>query len=69
LPSGSGAPPAIKREPELAPQQEKQQASSKTSVEPVVAPIEHEPVVDLQHQIDLHDSLSGHEHTVHSGIF
>jgi hypothetical protein len=34
-----------------------------------VAPIEHEPVVDLQHQIDLHDSLSGHEHTVHSGIF
>lgn len=68
-PSGSGAPLAIKREPELAQQPEEQQANSKTSVEPVVGPTEHEPVIDLQDQIDLHDSLSGHEHTVHSGIF
>jgi hypothetical protein len=68
-PSGTGAPLAIKREPEVTPLE----PSAQTENSPITASpktaAELENTADLEHQIDLHDSLGGHEHTIHSGVF
>jgi len=68
-PSGNGTPLAHKREPEVIEAPQLLEANPATVTESKIAPVEHEPVGDLEHQINIHDSLGGHEHTVHSGIF
>lgn len=67
-PSGDGAPLAQKLEPEVLKMQERQvQPAGVGQLTTVSA--EHESTVDLEHQINSHDSLGGHEHTVHRGVF
>jgi type IV secretory pathway TraG/TraD family ATPase VirD4 len=68
-PSGTGAPLTHKREPEIALAEQEIQSDRSSIAESPIAPAELEPVSDLQDQIDLHDSLGGHQHAVHSGIF
>ena len=67
--SGAGAPLAHKREPDIATAEQEIHPEKSFISELTMAPTEVEPMTDLQDQIDLHDSLGGHEHTVHSGIF
>jgi hypothetical protein len=68
-PSGTGAPLALKREPEVNPaEQNIQPENSSITASPKTTP-ELENPADLEHQIDFHDSLGGHEHTIHSGVF
>jgi hypothetical protein len=67
--SGTGAPLTHKREVEIATPEQEIQPEKAFMDESPIAPVELEPVSDLQDQIDLHDSLGGHQHAVHPGIF
>jgi hypothetical protein len=64
--SGTGTPLAHKREPEQAAAPREHEAAPVTSS---TAPVEAEQDLDQEHQIASHDSLSGHEHVMHSAIF
>jgi hypothetical protein len=68
-PSGTGAPLALKREPEVNPAEQNIQPENSSITASPKTTAELENPADLEHQIDLHDSLGGHEHTIHSGVF
>jgi hypothetical protein len=68
-PSGTGAPLALKREPEVNPAEQNIQPENSPITASPKTTAELENTADLEHQIDLHDSLGGHEHTIHSGVF
>ena len=67
--SGSGAPLAHNREVEVVAAKQEVQPGKPAIANAPVTPMEVEQENDLQDQIDLHDSLEGHQHAVHSGIF
>jgi hypothetical protein len=67
-PSGNGAPLAHKLEPEVSIVQERQTQPPAVG-QPVIVPAEHDSTAELEHQINSHDSLGGHERAVHRGVF
>lgn len=67
--SDTGGPVAQKREPDMAPAGEEIRPDRPSIAESPLAPAELEAASDLHDQINLHDSLGGNAHAVHSGIF